>query len=816
MIFSKLRLESTDKVGLGVLGFLLVVCLIVTVPWRPTVFDGSDIIRLGADLSGILGGIWGIENGKLWGEDITFPHGPMFFLNFSLYFPPVYGLLMFGSIVVAVGLAFGFWGLIESIESEKPSLIARVAAAAAVAVALTWTARTELDPKHSVLFLLMNLNHFIRDRDRPNVATAVVTFAAAAIALGKFPFLLLFALNIALMVVSDVVLRRRFPVVGAVGTASLAFWWFLGGQSVSNFISYLTTSFAIADGYNDAMGIGYLDRQRAIHVASLLAAIGVLVVVQISAFGRYARRSEGILSLLGLGAVYFAHFKHGVVRHDGHVAHAAVAMMVFAGTWLLLIPFRRWRGWKISAALLALCSVIGLNTFTYASAYSVEFKVEKFRLPSPDQAWSFAHRRWSELLQFLSEGEEPLRRKFQETKRAIAVNAALPTAGGYWDAFPDYAGILVMADKPYRPRPNFIGLNVYSPASAEMNAAFLRSPQAPDNIIFRYFTLDHKLATSEDNRVWPELLSRYDLVGSTKEFLLLRMAEPVRPYRIEPFMVSSVAWNETLQVDGPSGRMVWAEVDVRPSLLGRLVRFLFKLPEVFIDIKTNTGREIRHKIAASSSKGGFLLSPVIESDADTIAMYDQSGHPLRVAKGVVSISFSIMPTMYFLYENRIGVRLHWLDMKTQAKATNLLPEQLRLLRLNSMLAYAPTGRPIPVYIRTEPGMPVLFAHAPENIRVPVQPDVSHATVKFGMLPGTYAQPNLGDGVIFIVKGVRPNGAVEELWRRWLAPSNVAADQGEQQASFSFPEGRYSHLEFETNPGATQSFDASYWSDVVVR
>jgi len=808
---------STHSLNIGALGFLVLVCLVITVPWHPAVVDPENVLQLAADLSGIFGGGELIAQGKLWGSDVVFPHGPLFYLRFPIYISGLYASLIIGSVVIAIGMGAGLSALITAVDFKTTSRYVVVALAMVLAVIVTWIAPTRLDPIHTIMFAIMNILFFIRDKEGHSAELTAVTIATAALALGKFPFFLLFFFNIGLMLVADLLIRKRFPMISLIGVASLFMWWFISGQTAANFIPYVKTSFASANGFNDAMVIGYLDLPRVINVAILLAGVGILLATQLFSFGRYANRAEGFLSLLGFGALYFIHFKHGVVRHDGHVAHAAVAFIVFSVLWLFLLPYRTKKTVALPIIMLAIWISIGLLGTVYAGANHREFKMEAYRLPSWASTWGYVTNQWRDFTTFVAEGDAPLKLAYDKATVGVRQKVTLPDLPGTWDAFTDFAAVLIYEGKQYQPRPNFIGLNVYDPFSAKLNGAYMRGPNAPDNILYHTFALDYKLPTTEDNRTWRELLSRYDWYGKIKDFHILTKAQNPRPYTMTPLEETTLGWGEKLEIDNKADRMVWAEVDINPSLIGRVIRFLFKIPEIFINIETNSGSKYVNKIAISSVKGGFLLSPMIQNDLDMFSMYDEGFRGYRVANGVKSFSFDVSrPRLSFLYQDDISVRLHWLDMKGSPQAANKPPELMRMMRLQGAKALSPKDAAIPAEMRYETGIPVLLAHAPMTITFPAAPDTSSVKVKFGMLPGAYSSPKLGDGVIFIVKGVRSDGTTQQLWRRWLKPSEVVADQGEQTATFDLPSGIFTHLAFETNGAGSLIYDAAYWSDILIK
>ena len=68
----RMMLGNTESVNPIALITLVLVSIIVTVPWNPAIVNPADLIQLGADISGILGGAAMIDQGKTWGVDVIF------------------------------------------------------------------------------------------------------------------------------------------------------------------------------------------------------------------------------------------------------------------------------------------------------------------------------------------------------------------------------------------------------------------------------------------------------------------------------------------------------------------------------------------------------------------------------------------------------------------------------------------------------------------------------------------------------------------------------------------------------------------------
>ena len=130
---------------------------------------------------------------------------------------------------------------------------------------------------------------------------------------------------------------------------------------------------------------------------------------------------------------------------------------------------------------------------------------------------------------------------------------------GTVDLYPTDAAILVAHDVAYRPRPVFQSYVACSATLAAMNADYLRSPRAPDNILFdiqplSWWSVWHdrgRFPTLDDGLSWPELLTRYDIAAASPQggkcsYLWLKRCREPRQYALVPLQQRTIAFEETL------------------------------------------------------------------------------------------------------------------------------------------------------------------------------------------------------------------------------------------------------------------------------
>ena len=102
---------------------------------------------------------------------------------------------------------------------------------------------------------------------------------------------------------------------------------------------------------------------------------------------------------------------------------------------------------------------------------------------------------------------------------------------------------------------------------------------------------------------------------------------------------------------------MWAEVDWRPTPLGRIIAATFKLPEprILVALKGTGVRDFR--FVPSVGTAGFLISPLVQDTSDFLSLLDPDAHVQAAA--VSSVTFYCGAAVRFcgLWSQSIHVRL---------------------------------------------------------------------------------------------------------------------------------------------------------------
>jgi len=100
--------------------------------------------------------------------------------------------------------------------------------------------------------------------------------------------------------------------------------------------------------------------------------------------------------------------------------------------------------------------------------------------------------------------------------------------------------------------------------------------------------------------------------------LLRRRARPV-PVRFVDRARIHARLGDTVTIPA-TGELLWATFEIEPTLAGRLLATLYKVPELHLSVNTAGGERLGGRIIRSTAAAGFLLSPVVVGPHDFAAV----------------------------------------------------------------------------------------------------------------------------------------------------------------------------------------------------
>jgi hypothetical protein len=424
--------------------------------------------------------------------------------------------------------------------------------------------------------------------------------------------------------------RRDALLLATTVLAAMLAAWILCGQQVTDLPRYFLAQPDIVWGYTDAMSLAGPREE----VWVFLAVAALLVWAVWTAAGR-----AGWRTILATAAFLFLCFKAGFVRHDAHALIAASALLVVGSVAVLLWPsVPRVVGFAV--ALAGWAAIAGsyeparplevASRFTGAVSKSIDgVQIRVFHgdwLP----AW------------------------FQTANQGISRRQPLPVTSGTADLYLAELSVLLANGANWSPRPVLQSYSAYTAGLATLNEEHVRLAGA-DRVYFGPGSVDDRHPALDDGSSWPVLLANYDPVGFAGPYAVLdRRARPSK-VEVGQLLFAGRAMVGT-QVPIPAAAAVWAQIDIEPTMLGKLASLVFKRPALAIEVRYASGRTRTYRFIPALGKRGFLLTPTVSASRDFVALQSAQADVLLSGKRPISFRLLDASSKHF-WEQSFNVRL---------------------------------------------------------------------------------------------------------------------------------------------------------------
>jgi hypothetical protein len=231
------------------------------------------------------------------------------------------------------------------------------------------------------------------------------------------------------------------------------------------------------------------------------------------------------------------------------------------------------------------------------------------------------------------------------------------------DCYPWELSYVFASGLNYKPRPLFQLGSANSLILDNENAAFMRSPSAPQFILWhptwcsdKLCGIDGRYLLNEDFNTLFEIFNNYQITDSAQSVFLMEHTEKNRLEK--PVKINSMIgkWDEWITVPPTdSNEIVIAKIKTAKNFLGKLKAALYKEQEYDIAYELADGKIIYHRFIRSSGEGGTWITPYLFHLSDNFF-----GVPVHKIKLIASDNTSLL-------ENNISI--DWELIKKKYKTT---------------------------------------------------------------------------------------------------------------------------------------------------
>ncbi len=597
-------MRATLSATISWLPRILVQCLLVLVVLAVFVPLYPAMPASGLDPSWAYAMNQAVAQGLVFGKEIVFTFGPYASIYTKMYHPATDRMMVFGSLflglcygaalllltgkmrlvwLVLFGafLAGGFVAINESLLLSYPLLLAAVVyrriltteEAAAPSGPRLWL------PLFVLLFAPLGLLPLVK-----------VSFMAISGAISVFCFIALWRAKKRVLAYCCIVTPCFSTVV----------FWVISGQPLPALPYYFARLLPIIAGYSEAMASPGNNKEIIFY---LLASTCVLAVIAANTNDSLSSRTFLLFSFL---LFLFVAFKDGFVRHDGHDTIAGASLLFAA----FLLAFTVESKHSTAVFLIAVFAwayidqgYVGASTKTYYRGI--------------DQTYTgITHG-----LKLRGSGGHRLRDIYDHSLQLLNDEAQIPKMKGTSDIYPDDQAYLLASGNAWSPRPVLQSYSAYTPTLARLDASHLTGRHAPDNVIFSVEALDNRLPALEDGLSWPILVNDYSPVTMAGGSLyLVAKSSRVAKAPMEALFTGSYSLGETVSLPHTSAPL-FAEIDVRQTLIGRMVSFLYKPTILTITLDLENGTQRNYRLVSGMAKAGFVISPLVEGTEDFAMLF---------------------------------------------------------------------------------------------------------------------------------------------------------------------------------------------------
>jgi len=559
-----------------------------------------------------------MAQGLTFGRDIILTFGPYSSIFSTAYHPSTDTLMICGSAYLAVC----YWiALVHLTRDSKRYLPWAVLVVLSGLISFR-DARDTLLLSYPLIVGLVCFRIATR-RPGPSDRFAVVTVAGLCSAFGMLPLIkgsMAVGCGLIGAVVCGVFAIERQWRLAAMAIVSplvaIVLFWVWAGQSIAGLPGYFRTMLPIISGYGEAMALPG-DTNDIVFYLSGCALLFAGIVWERTTPGRRK------IFLFGIYFAYlFVAFKAGFVRHDSHALIPAqsllFAALLFSGTLEA----------RIKPAVLVAAA------FTWGYVDHQHLKTSPASLVA--QVRTLYTASWEGLKHRLT-GDGP-KQQFYDTLSSLKEQFRIPLLEGTTDVYSHAQGALIASGNRWNPRPIFQSYAAYDPYLADKNRAHLLGDTAPDNVVFKIESFDARLPSLDDGASWPALITRYRPVSFAHDFLILRRRATAAVAETVTISSARCWFGKTVMVPTVDG-FVFAEITIKPSILGRLEGALFKSHALLITFDMVGGQSKTYRFVSSMGTLGVMISPLIENTSEFAELY--SGTSQLGAKQVSS--FKIAP-----------------------------------------------------------------------------------------------------------------------------------------------------------------------------
>jgi hypothetical protein len=559
----------------------------------------------GLDISWILGLNMAETYGYQFGKDIIFTLGPLAFLYLPVY-------CQFNTwFISAVFSLFVHFLLIHLIVimmkklSLHPLDYVLMGIVLMVALPVTYI-------EYKLLFsVLMLLYPAVTDQSNPKRMLMLCVFVSSLMAVAsliKFTTMLI-SFSILLFMSVFYLYKKRFGNLCCMlftYIVSILVLLVVTGQKVTNFPTYLLVSYEVSKGYNTAMYLSGPGRD----VCLGFCVIGLLVFLLLESILK--NKSNLMWFILLSSGFVFISFKHGLIRHDGHVyIFFANVLLVFCSMYMVYK-----KQFTLLSCRLSLTLICVLVAFIVEGYPHLVIPNALGKLKTVYSAASLATDNAAGKARILENAKSKMKQAYSLNNETLKHIADTPV-----DILPWEISMAFAHDLNWSPRPVFQCYSGYTHKLDMINSQYFESADAPKFLLYAFGTIDGRYPPFDTPATFRTILRNYEPEFIDHGFIFLRKTDT--RYFLPPKTISAIDTELGKSVSAPKTKngYLYAKIYMEYNLLGKIANLVYKSPGVNIKLTGDNGT-FEHRFIFSPAQNGIFLSQYIDNVEDLFNVWD--------------------------------------------------------------------------------------------------------------------------------------------------------------------------------------------------
>jgi hypothetical protein len=576
-----------------------------------------------------------IAQGLTFGRDIIFTFGPYGFIYTKLFHPEIHNLRVWSSLYLYITYSLIFYSVFRN--TKKHLIIMLLSFSSGLFI----LSLDSLFCFYPILLVAYVLTGYTKSCSSHIEVWKWFALIFLLIPLGLFPLIkgsfIVSSIFGSVLVILYFGFSKKLP--QAIASAiiplfSLIFFWSVSGQNLLYLPVYFISIIPIISGYTGAMASSGFHHEIVIYVLCSL-----IIILTIFITNNFPIKIK-LLLVFGVAVNLFVSFKAAFVRHDDGHAQIACSTILLIGIFLhSFLRSGQARNFMLFTVFYTLLIISG----SYRSVDS------KNIIPNIKNTYENGINKAKEYvkiskLDYLSKYNESLVRIYNKNQ--------IPILDGSCDIYSYGQAFLLASKNNWNPRPVFQSYSAYTPSLIHKNETHLLGENSPENILYKVETIDNRLPCMDDGASLPIILTNYSPVGINNGYIFLKKDSHENKVQKSIILEKKIMADENIRIP-VSMDHVFLQINVKPTILGKLTNILYKTPQLSINLILHDGSTRKFRIVSGMVRTDVLVSNLIENTEDLLLLY--SANKYREYKKVESFSISSEGYPY-LWEDEMEIQ----------------------------------------------------------------------------------------------------------------------------------------------------------------